>query len=698
MEKVSIVLFAVLLLFTGCEDEVIENPPVNTLEANAGNDQQVKTNQMLVLDGSNSKDGNDKAFQYSWNIKNKPENSVAILTDETTVSPKFTADKAGYYVVELKIQNDFFADTDEVNILVSAGSANPPGNEPVIISQDIQYDRILTNLSDDPTIPDYLVTEDIHVTGLLTIEPSVIIAFEADKAMYIDYQGTLRAEGWVGKEVIFTGKEKAPGYWKGLIINSPSEQNLLKYVIIEYGGSNPANGIDYAANLALNSESHAKLTVLTSTLEHSKAYGLVLESGTTFSVPVNDIILSNNYRPALIPASQMKTSLGYVFDNEVNAVDVLGDNVSGQDEIFWSPPIDNHTPAVTVPYRIMGKVHVSCGLRILHGTHFLFDAGAELQIGQNGYIIALGTGADPIKFHEAEPNETGYWKGISIQSANENNELKYVEVYGAGSQPIDGFEQAAAIILDGERKARLNINHSRIGRSGGYGLYVENKASLEAFTFNKFGYNTKAAMALPANEVWKANNMVAMEFMGNGHNGIEIYGSVLLHPNKEETVWPALNFGATYLVSGNLSIQSGLKILPDATFKFANGKGIRVDNNAYLNAKGTVDRKITFTGVNEVKGAWYGIQFLSNSDLNILSYTEILYAGKTVHLGVPQITSISVGGDYVSKLNITHSKIAHGNGYGIAIGTNLGTINGDFETVNQFENLTLGNVYKTATW
>ena len=424
----------------------------------------------------------------------------------------------------------------------------------------------------------------------------------------------------------------------------------------------------------------------------------MLESGTTFSIPVNDIILSNNYRPALVPASQMKTSLGYVFDNEVNVVDVLGDNVSGQDEIFWSPAIDNHTPAVIVPYRIMGKVHVSCGLRILHGTHFLFDAGAELQIGQNGYIIALGTGADPIKFHGAEPNETGYWKGISIQSANENNELKYVEVYGAGSQQIDGFEQAAAIILDGERKAKLKINQSKIGRSGGYGLYVENKASLEAFTFNKFGYNTKAAIALPANEVWKANNMVAMEFMGNGHNGIEIYGSVLLHPNKEETVWPALNFGATYLVSGNLSIQSGLKILPDATFKFANGKGIRVDSNAYLNAKGTVDRKITFTGVNEVKGAWYGIQFLSNSDLNILSYTEILYAGKTVHLGVPQITSISVGGDYVSKLNITHSKIAHGNGYGIAIGTNLGTINGDFETVNQFENLTLGNVYKTATW
>ena len=702
MKKVLFVLFAVLLLFTGCEDEVIEKPPVNTLEANAGNDQQVKTNQVLVLDGSNSKDENDKAFQYLWNIKSKPENSAATLTDATSVSPKFTADKAGNYVVELKIHNGAFADTDEVSIVATEVSDppvdDPPVHEPVVLNQDINQERRLTNVFDDPTIPDYLVTGDIHVTGLLTIDPSVIIAFEADKAMYIDYQGTIRAEGWVGKEVIFTGKNKTPGFWKGLIINSPNELNLLKYVIIEYGGSNPANGIESAANLALNGESHAKLTLLTSTLQHSKAYGLVVESATSLNVYSSDAILKNNHRPALIPASQINTMNGYIFDNEVNVIDVLGDNVSGLEEIYWSPAIDNHTPAVTVPYRIMGKVYVSSGLRILHGTHLMFDAGAEFQVGQNGYIIAQGTGADPIKFHGAEPNETGYWKGISIQSANENNELKYVEVYGAGSQPIDGFEQAAAIILDGDHKAKLNINNSRIGKSGGYGLYVENKASLEAFTFNKFGYNTKAAMALPANEVWKVNNMVAIEFSDNGHNGIEIYGSVLLLPNNEESVWPALNFGATYLVSGNLSIQSGLKILPGATFKFANGKGIRVDNNAYLNAKGTVDRKITFTGVNEVKGAWYGIQFLSNSDLNILSYTEILYAGKTVHLGVPQITSISLGGDYVSKLNITHSKIAHGNGYGIAIGTNLGTINSDFETVNQFENLTLGNVYKTATW
>lgn len=691
MKKVFIVLIAFTFLFAGCEDEMTESPPENTLEANAGIDQQVETDKQFVLDGSKSKDLAEKTFQYLWNIKSKPEGSTAALTDATTVSPKFTADKAGNYVIELKIHNNVFDDTDDV--LITATKVNePPSKEPVVINQDIIQERRLTNVFDDPTIPDYLVTADIHVTSHLTIDPSVTIAFEADKAMYIDYQGTLRAEGWVGKEVIFTGKGKKPGHWKGLIVSSPSEQNLLKHVVIEYGGSNPANGIDYAANLALNSESHAKLTVLTSTLKHSKAYGLVLESGTTFSAPVNDIILNNNYRPALIPASQMKTLLGYIFDNEVNAIDVLGDNVSGQEEVFWSPAIDNSTPARTIPYRIIGKVLVNCGLRILHGTHLMFDAGAEFQVGRYGYLNAIGTGVDPIRFESAEPNKTGYWKGIGIQSANENNELKYVEVNGAGSQPIDGFEQAAAVILDGEHQAKLKINNSKIGRSGGYGLYVENQAVLTSFTFNKFGNNTKAAIALPANEVRKVNNMVATEFTGNGHNGIEIYGSVLLLPNNEASVWPALNFGATYLVSGYLGIQSGLKILPGAAFQFASGKGISVTGNGYLNAQGTDERKIVFTGLSETKGFWNGIHFQTNSDNNVLRNTVVDYAGK-ISMSGPS-ASIYVGENVVSKLNITSSKIAHGAGFGIIIGTNLGTINSDFETANQFEDLSLGNVYK----
>ncbi|MFA5329252.1 MAG: hypothetical protein WC384_15770 [Prolixibacteraceae bacterium] len=697
MKKVLIVLIAFSFLFAGCEDEMTENPPENTLEANAGIDQQVETNKQFVLDGSKSKDLAEKTFQYLWNIKSKPEGSAATLSDATTVSPKFTADKAGNYLIELKIHNNVFDDTDDV--LITATKANdPPLQEPVVINQDINQERRLTNVFDDPTIPDYLVTSDIHVTGHLTIDPSVTIAFEAGKAMYIDNPGSINAVGWGDKDIVFTGKNKTHGFWKGLIINSSSPLNKLERVTIEYGGSNPADGIEVAANLGITSKGN--LHLVASVIRQSAAYGMVVESGANWSADSFSNIFENNQTPLRIRASQVNSVDGqsYFANNTRNLIEVVGGTVFDLMEVQWGRALTSDTPALTVPYLIKGQVVVKSGLRIRKGVELLFDSDAEFAVMPTGYLTAIGTGAERIKFHGVESGVTGYWRGIAIKSNSDKNELSYVEVFNAGSEDLGGFDRKAAVALDGENHAKLKLTNSKIEKSGGHGLFVENHAEIMALTFNRFENNTDAAMVLPANEVRKVNNMGTTSFIGNGHNGIEIYGSVLLHPNREESVWPALNFGATYLVSGNLSIQSGLKILPGAAFKFANGKGIRVDNIAYLNAKGTADRKITFTGVNEVKGSWYGIQFLSNSDLNILEYTEILYAGKTVHLGIPQIASISVGGDYVSKLNISHSKIAHGEGYGIVIGTNLGTINSDFETVNQFENLTLGNVYKTATW
>lgn len=697
MKKVFIVLLSVLLLFAGCEPEVIENPPINSLEANAGNDQQIRTNQVVVLDGSNSKDDQNKAFQYLWNIRSKPGSSIATLSDATTVSPKFTADKAGNYVIELKIHNGVFSDTDEVSIIATEANDSTL-QEPVVLNQDINQERRLTNVFDDPAIPDYLVTADIHVTGHLTIDPSVTIAFEAEKAMYIDNPGSINAIGWGDKDINFTGKNKIPGYWKGLIINSSSPLNKLERVTIEFGGSSPADGIEFAANLGLSKVGN--LHLVAAILQYSAAYGMVVEAGANWSDDSFNNIFKNNQTPLRIRASQVNAvdGLSYFTNNQRNVIEVVGGTVLDLIEVQWNRAHTMETPAGTVPYLIIGRIDVKSGLRIHKGVELQFNADAEFTVTPTGYLTAIGTAAEPIKFHGVASAEAGYWRGIAIKSKHDKNELSYVEVFDAGSEDLSGFDRKAAIALDGENHAKLKLTNSKIETSGGYGLFVENHAELMALTFTRFENNTVAAVALPANEVRKVNDMVATSFFGNGHNGIEIYGSVLFFPNNEESVWPALNYGATYLVSGNLSIQSGLKILPGAVFKFAGGKGIRVVSNAYLHAKGTVDRKITFTGVNEVKGAWYGIQFLSNSALNTLSYTEILYAGKTVHLGTPQIASISVGGDYASKLNITHSKIAHGEGYGIAIGTKLGTINSDFETVNQFENLTLGNVYKTESW
>ena len=695
MKQLFFLLLISAVMFNGCEDEITENiPPLeNKLEANAGTDLQTQTNQQLVLDGSKSKDGDEKPFQFLWRIKTKPANSQPTLTDETTAAPKFTADVAGTYLVELKIFNANFNDVDDVSITV-AESDPPPAEETVILNTNISQDLRLISHFDDPSIPDYLVTEDIHVTASLLIDPSVTIAFEAGKAMYIDNAGVIQTFANAGNPIFFTGKEKTPGYWKGLIIKSSSGLNKLSHVVVEYGGSKPADGIKFAGNLALDNA--AILNVESLVVQHSSAYGIVIEAGAGLRDVFYNNTFQNNAIPARIPASQLANLGGYFYENTVNRIDVDGNTVNGVEEVYWSRAVDNRTPAQTVPYFITGEVVVTGGLRISEGAEFLFDAGAALTINPTGYLRALGAGGEVIKFHGAESAETGYWKGIAIKSDNDKNELKFVEVYDAGSDDMNGFDKNAAIALDGENHAKLKLTNAKIGKSGGYGLLLENHAQLEAFKFNQFAYNAFSAVLMPANEVRKLNTVSqTLTFTGNGHDGVEIFSSALLLPNNEESVWPELFFGATYLVSGNLSIQSGLKILPGAAFKFVDGKGIRVTGNGYLNAAGTAARKIIFTGFNEKKGWWYGIQFLSNSNQNVLDYTEILYAGNGLHYGILQVASLALGGNLQSKLSVTNSKIAYGGGYGIALNARLTTINNDYETANQFEDLTLGNIYKT---
>jgi hypothetical protein len=699
MKQLFILLLVFAVILNGCEDEITENtpPPVveNKLEANAGTDVQAETNQQLVLDGSESKDLDEKPFQFLWSIKSKPGNSQPILTDETTAAPIFTADLTGVYVVELKIFNASFNDVDDVSITV-VEQAPPPEQEAGILNTDISQELRLVSRFDDPAIPDYLVPEDIHVTALLMIDPSVTIAFESGKAMYIDNPGSIQALGAGGNGILFTGKEKTPGYWKGLIIKSSSALNKLEYMTIEYAGSTPADGLEFAANLALDNTGNIELASVT--IQQSAAYGMVVESGANWSSDSFSNTFKNNHTPLRIPASQVNSvdGLSTFYDNNNNRIEVSSGNINDLMETSWPRALSNRTPASTVPYLVQGSVTVTSGLRIFAGTEILFDSGAELVVAPNGYLTAIGTGEKPIKFHGAESAEGGYWKGIAIKSNNINNELRFVEVYDAGTDILSGFDQKTAIAMDGENHAKLKLTNSKIGKSGGYGLLVENHAQLEAFEFNQFGYNAASAVLMPANEVRKLNTVSqTLTFTGNGHNGVEIFSSSLLLPNNEESVWPELFFGATYLVSGNLSIQSGLKILPGAAFKFADGKGIRVVGNGYLNATGTEARKIIFTGASETKGSWYGIQFLTNSNQNVLDHTEILYAGNGLHYGILKVASLALGGSLPAKLSVTNSKIAHGGGYGIALDINLTTINTDYETANQFEDLTLGNVYKT---
>ncbi len=91
--------------------------------ADAGIDQNVITGSIVQLDGTNSYDPNGDTLTYTWSLLSKPASSTAILSDNTSPTPDFTADLDGDYTFGL-IVNDGIHDSLQDQVLITAATGN----------------------------------------------------------------------------------------------------------------------------------------------------------------------------------------------------------------------------------------------------------------------------------------------------------------------------------------------------------------------------------------------------------------------------------------------------------------------------------------------------------------------------------------------------------------------------------------------
>lgn len=123
----TIVLAAVMALFTACGSSNFELFPEadKAPVANAGANQSVLAGTVVTLDGSASSDENGDKLTYSWAFTSRPTDSTASLSSATTVSPTFTADKAGDYVLSLVVNDGEVNSTaDSVTVTATATTSN----------------------------------------------------------------------------------------------------------------------------------------------------------------------------------------------------------------------------------------------------------------------------------------------------------------------------------------------------------------------------------------------------------------------------------------------------------------------------------------------------------------------------------------------------------------------------------------------
>ncbi len=105
--------------------------------ANAGSDLTVRVGQQVTLNGAGSYDPQGRAFTYAWTVIDKPSASGIALSGDTTVSPTFTPDAKGVYIVNLVVNNGLASSRgDAMTVTALADDHAPVANAGVDIETE----------------------------------------------------------------------------------------------------------------------------------------------------------------------------------------------------------------------------------------------------------------------------------------------------------------------------------------------------------------------------------------------------------------------------------------------------------------------------------------------------------------------------------------------------------------------------------
>lgn len=486
--KITGIFFLLLLaVAVGCNEEVEVIPaPQNRLVAVAGDDMTIKVNEAVSLDGSESHDGNNKPFVYGWSVKTKPQGSTATIGVSNTAKTTFTPDVVGKYIIELKITQGSWLDTDELALTVVArDEPNPPAT--ITLSEPINTATTLMDILEDPLQPDYLVTNDIEVRADLAIMPGVVVAFKENKGLQI-ISGSIRAKGNPDSGILFRGLNEQPAYWKGIVIHSNSDMNELEFVKVKHAGSStfPETGVKANVTLAGTDISGAALKVRHTVFSESGGYGLYVQGMSVLNHFSNNAFFSNAAMAAYIPASQLH-KIDVVSFTGTDGLET-GGPVLEESEVTWKK-------LVSGSYVVSGNILIRAGVTIQPGTIFKMKTGATINVSDNGYLNASGSEAFNIIF-TSEANNM-YWNGLFFNSFNGNNRLKYCEISNAGLNRIADADYLANIVVS--NRGSVTVENSIIKNGLGYGLVTKDidRVNQDLILVNSFD-NLQSGMVYPA--------------------------------------------------------------------------------------------------------------------------------------------------------------------------------------------------------
>ncbi|MBN2655929.1 MAG: hypothetical protein JXR86_02640 [Spirochaetales bacterium] len=486
---------------------------------------------------------------------------------------------------------------------------------------------------------------DLNILTALTLSPGVTVQAEADRWIKVGTSGSLNAAGTSDAPITFTSASGASGYWYGLDFNeSASAGNILDYCVVEYGGKHSG----YTGNI--NIRAGAELARLANTtMENSLQYGLYLVDDSSIT-DFHDNTITGNAEGAVFTYPNLvqyldETSAYTGNDNEVIYLYCYGKSVD--DDQTW--------PDLSVPYQFgTSDLTINADLTLNPGVTIEAQEDRWIKIGTSGSLNAAGTSAAPITF-TSRTGASGYWYGLDFsESASASNILDYCVVeYGGKNSGYTGNINIRA----GAALARLA--NTTIRNSNQNGLYFID-SSIADFHDNIITDNGECPVFTEPNLIQYLDDTTV--YTGNSDDFIHLY--CYNNDVKEEQNWP--DTGVEYRIfSADLSVKAPLSISPGVSLIFETGRGLVVTTGS-LNADGTSENPIIFTGETAAPGSWKGLAFYGSVSLdNKLDFCQIQYGGSETS-GYFQTAGLTLK-DYTvaTNLTLTNSVISNNNGYGV---------------------------------
>jgi hypothetical protein len=384
----------------------------------------------------------------------------------------------------------YIMDPDTACSLKSSSSYAGNGTNGVIVLAATYLDKAAGTFAaiDAP----YLITggsnDVIEVQKALTIEAGATLAFSSTSGLLVTDNGALKAVGTSTAPITFTGVQKTAGYWMGVCYrNTPSVDNVLSYVVMEYGGSTYFSYADsQKANLAITvsgTSYSCQVQVTHTTLRSSGGHGFVLGDSNTITLSdfSNNTITSNTGAAGYImdpdTACSLKSSSSYA-GNGTNGVIVLAatylDKAAGT------------FAAIDAPYLITGGsndvIEVQKALTIEAGATLAFSSTSGLLVTENGALKAVGTSTLPITFTGVQKT-AGYWMGVCYRNTpSVDNVLDYVVMEYGGSTYFSYTDSQKAnlaiTVSGGTYHCTVAVTNSTFSNSGGYGIVLSSSYTL----------------------------------------------------------------------------------------------------------------------------------------------------------------------------------------------------------------------------